>query len=102
MTVIQSRQNAALRHLARLGREKKYRRSTGEMLCEGEKMLREALASGARVKTLLAREGWQDALLDQAAEQGAALYCAADALFGLASDVETPQNVVFSCRQPQW
>ena len=72
------------------------------MLCEGEKMLREALASGTRVKTLLAREGWQDALLDHAAEQGAVLYCAADALFGLASDVETPQNVVFSCRQPQW
>ena len=72
------------------------------MLCEGEKMLREALASGTRVKTLLAREGWQDALLDHAAEQGAVLYCAADALFGLASDVETPQNVVFSCRQPKW
>ena len=65
-------------------------------------MLREALASVTRVKTLLAREGWQDALLDHAAEQGAVLYCAADALFGLASDVETPQNVVFSCRQPQW
>ena len=72
------------------------------MLCEGEKMLREALASGTRVKTLLAREGWQDALLDHAAEQWAVLYCAADALFGLASDVETPQNVVFSCRQPKW
>ena len=54
------------------------------------------------MKTLLAREGWQHALLDHAAEQGAVLYCAADALFGLASDVETPQNVVFSCRQPQW
>ena len=75
MTVIQSRQNAALRHLARLGREKKYRRSTGEMLCEGEKMLREALASGTRVKTLLAREGWQDALLDHAAEYMGLLYC---------------------------
>ena len=37
MIEIQSRQNAALKHLARLGRERKYRRSTGEMLCEGEK-----------------------------------------------------------------
>ena len=43
MIRIQSRQNAALRHLARLGRERKYRRSTGEMLCEGEKMLQEAM-----------------------------------------------------------
>ena len=45
MIEIQSRQNAALKHLARLGRERKYRRSTGEMLCEGEKMLTEALRS---------------------------------------------------------
>ena len=44
MIEIQSRQNAALKHLARLGRERKYRRSTGEMLCEGEKMLTEALS----------------------------------------------------------
>ena len=47
MIEIQSRQNAALKHLARLGRERKYRRSTGEMLCEGENMLTEALRSGA-------------------------------------------------------
>ena len=42
MITIESRQNSALRHLARLGRERKYRRSTAEMLCEGEKMLEEA------------------------------------------------------------
>ena len=62
MIRIESRQNAALRHLARLGRERKYRRSTGEMLCEGEKMLAEAAASGARVTTLLVREGEADRL----------------------------------------
>ena len=34
---IQSRQNAALKHLARLGRERKYRRSTGKCCARGEK-----------------------------------------------------------------
>lgn len=106
MIRIESRQNSALRHLARLGRERKYRRSTGEMLCEGEKMLEEALRSGAKPGVLLVRERAQnrlsDGLLDRAAQAGAALYCAADALFELASDVETPQNVIFSCKQPQW
>ena len=102
MIEIQSRQNAALKHLARLGRERKYRRSTGEMLCEGEKMLEEALRSGAALKTVLVRAGWDSPLAAQAEEQGAAMYCAPDALFRLASEVETPQNVIFSCEQPQW
>ena len=106
MIEIQSRQNAALRHLARLGRERKYRRSTGEMLCEGGKMLYEAISSGAQVRTLLVREGREDdlppELLERAEQMGAALYRAPDALFRLASEVETPQEVIFSCRQPKW
>ena len=106
MITIESRQNSALRHLARLGRERKYRRTTGEMLCEGEKMLEEALRSGAKPGVLLVRErakdNLPDGLLDRAAAAGAALYCASDALFELASDVETPQNVIFSCKQPAW
>ena len=102
MIEIQSRQNAALKHLARLGRERKYRRSTGEMLCEGEKMLTEALRSGAEIKTVLVRRGFESGELRQAEKQGAAMYCAEDALFCLASEVESPQNVIFSCMQPQW
>jgi len=103
MIAIQSRQNTALRHLIRLGREKKYRRSTGEMLCEGEKMLREALLSKAILKIVLLRENHiSPALLslsEEAEKAGAVLYQAPDALFVQASDVETPQNVIFSCVQ---
>lgn len=72
------------------------------MLCEGEKMLGEALRSGAELKTVLVRAGWNSPLIEEAEAQGAALYCAPDALFRLASEVETPQNVIFSCVQPQW
>lgn len=105
MTRIESRGNATLKHLARLAREKKYRQTTGQMVCEGEKMLFEALESGARVKTVLVREsgapdGLSRALIDRAAAQGAALFTAGPALFALASDVETPQGVVFSCETP--
>lgn len=106
MILIESKQNTALRHLTRLGREKKYRRETGEMLCEGEKMLREALASNAKIGTVIARAGEENtafsALLGKAEETGAKLYQAPDALFRSASDVETPQRVLFSCAQPQW
>ena len=47
------------------------------MLCEGEKMLGEALRSGAKLKTVLVRARLgQSAHLRQAEEQGAALYSA--------------------------
>lgn len=72
------------------------------MLCEGEKMLGEALRSGAKLKTVLVKDGWDSPFIKEAEEQGAALYSAPDALFKLASEVETPQNVIFSCSQPQW
>ena len=56
-TEITSRQNATLKHLARLAREKKYRLATGEMVCEGDKMLYEALSSGTQIKSVLVRSG---------------------------------------------
>lgn len=69
-------------------------------------MLEEALRSDASVKTVLIRQdGGTDAvpaLVKQAQARGAALYCAPSGLFALASDVENPQNVIFSCSQPQW
>lgn len=101
-TEITSRQNATLKHLARLAREKKYRLVTGEMVCEGEKMLHEALSSGIRVNSVLVRTGaqWNAALLTRAEAQGAALFSAEEKLFALASDVETAQPVLFSCVRP--
>lgn len=104
-TTITSRQNATLKHLARLAREKKYRLTAGEMVCEGEKMLYEALSSGVSVRSVLVREGaalppQAQALIAQAAAQGAAVYTAAPALYALASDVETAQPLLFSCARP--
>ena len=102
MQPIESKQNSALRHLARLGREKKYRMTTGEMVCEGEKMLGEALGSGVQVTTVLVRGGTacDESLLTEAEKQGARLYTAPEHLFELASDVQTPQGIVFACKRP--
>lgn len=107
MTRIESRQNGTLRRLARLAREKKFRRATGEMVCEGGKMLFEAVSSGAKIRSVLVRESDGDQaaaplreLLERASAQGAALFSAEPRLFALASDVETPQDVIFSCESP--
>lgn len=103
-TAITSRQNTTLKHLARLAREKKYRLTTGEMVCEGEKMLGEALDSGIAVQTVLVRsdaaQGDVQPLLHRAHAQGAALFTAEHKLFALASDVETAPNLLFCCKRP--
>ena len=104
-TEITSRQNATLKHLARLAREKKYRLTTGEMVCEGEKMLYEAISSGIKIKTILLRS---DSVLGAAAlellikaqAQGATLFVVEEKLFALASDVEAAQWLIFSCVRP--
>lgn len=103
-TAITSRQNATLKHLARLAREKKYRLTTGEMVCEGEKMLGEALDSGVPVQSVLVRsDAVQDrlqAVLQRAQQQGAALFTADPKLFALASDLETAPGLIFCCKRP--
>jgi len=55
MTVeaISSRKNSLIAHMRALGRDRAYRREAGEFLCDGEKLLREALEYGAKVKTVL-------------------------------------------------
>lgn len=104
-TVIESRHNSTLRHLARLAKEKKYRQGAGEMVCEGEKLLYEALSSRVKIKTILlcadaAFDSGTRGLIEQAQAQGAKLFEAPESLFGLVSDVETPQGILFSCVPP--
>ena len=76
--------------------------TTGEMVCEGEKLLEEALASGVPVTTVLVCENvdCSPTLLQRAEAQGARLYQAEKSLFALTTDVQTPQGLVFSCKRP--
>jgi TrmH family RNA methyltransferase len=53
---ITARKNALAGHLRTLGRSGAYRRENGSYVCDGEKLLREALRFGAEVKTVLWRE----------------------------------------------
>ena len=47
--------------------------------------------TGALLTDVYKRQGWDSPLVKEAEEQGASLYSAPDALFKLASEVETPQ-----------
>lgn len=102
MRRIESKDNPLVRRMSRLASERKFRRAQGEMVCEGEKMLREALQSGIRVSDVLLSENreWDDALLEQAESAGARLTQVPERLLKSLSNVETPQGLAFVCAQP--
>lgn len=57
MELITSRKNQHIQLFRRLGRERELRRTRGEFLCDGEKLLREALQNGAEIGAVLLRQG---------------------------------------------
>lgn len=99
---IESRENALIKRLTRLTLDRKFRRESGEMVCEGGKLLEEALASGTAVHAVLVADDApvSTEALHRAEQQGAKLYRCSHALLAKVSDVKTPQGVLFSCDRP--
>lgn len=99
---IESRENSLVKRLVRLSNDRKFRKEMQEMVCEGEKMLGEALSSGMDIHDILVAENAEldTELLWQAEGQGAKLYICPSSLLGKVSNVKTPQGVVFSCERP--
>lgn len=99
---IESRENSLVKRLVRLSNDRKFRKEMQEMVCEGEKMLGEALSSGIDIHDILLAEDVEldTELLRQAEGQGAKLYICPSSLLGKVSNVKTPQGVVFSCERP--
>lgn len=99
---IESRENSLVKRLVRLSNDRKFRKEMQEMVCEGEKMLGEALSSGMDIHDILVAEDAEldTELLRQAEGQSAKLYICPSSLLGKVSNVKTPQGVVFSCERP--
>ena len=56
MEIIRSRQNSIIRHFISIGTDIKEREASGEFLCAGQKLLDEAVSSGAEIVCTLASE----------------------------------------------
>lgn len=99
---IESRDNALIKRFIKLSNDRKFRKETGEMVCEGGKMLEEALSSGVAVQAVLASDDATVSLslLRQAEQTGAKLYTCPPVLLEKVSNVKTPQGVMFSCSRP--
>lgn len=97
MERITSRQNPLIARLRKLGTDKKTRRAEGAFLCEGTKLVEEALKWGAQVETVVVAEGTQPP--SQLPEGVRLVEVPADVLKS-ASTVDTPQGMLAVCRTP--
>jgi len=96
MEYIKSRKNEKIIHLKKLGADKKYRGETGLILCDGEKLLVEAVTHGAKVEYIATCREYIDA-----PEGAQVLYVSRDMLDYI-SPLKTAQDVIFSCRVKPW
>ena len=98
MEVITSRHNPLCVHIRKLGAERKYRRAQGQFLCEGDKLVEEALRWNGGVEILLSAEG---APVPGGIPEGVRLVQVPSELLESLSTVETPQRLLAVCRMPE-
>ena len=93
--VIASRQNRRLQVFRQLARDAQFRREAGLFVCDGEKLLQEALRSGAEVDTVL----WREARPEYPAFPHEALLSAE--LFDYVSPMKNSPGPLFTVRMPE-
>ena len=98
MEEVTSRRNPLAVHIRRLGSERKYRRACGTFLCEGDKLVEEALRCGAEVETLVCTRGSEP---PAGLPEGTRLVQVPEELMESLSTVETPQRMLCVCRTPE-
>ena len=98
MEHITSRQNPLVARLRKLGADKKARRAEGAFLCEGVKLVGEALRWGADVETLVVAEGVE---LPEGLPEKIRLVEVPEDLLKAVSTVDTPQGMLAVCRTPE-
>lgn len=98
MEYLTSRQNGVIRHVKKLAAERKYRRASGEFLCEGPKMLSEAERWGFTPRVILAS---REEDLHPWEGRAARTVLVSPELLSYAADTETPQGPLFTCERPE-
>jgi len=90
---ITSRSNPLCVHIKKLGNSSRYRERHGQFICDGNKLLDEAIAADADIVTILTTGN-----IPQNRPVGASLYHVSEDLIDSLSPLKTPQDVLFVCR----
>lgn len=98
MERVTSRQNSAVQHVKKLASNRKYRRESGEFLCEGPKMWAEAMVRGWTVSALLTSE---EGIARECEGVPARTVLVSPEVLSYAADTETPQKLAFTCPIPE-
>ena len=96
MERITSRKNPLITHIRTLLKDRSYRREKGEFVCDGVKLLKEALLWNAEITTVLWSEE-PSVRVDCRAQ-----YAVSEELLGYVSPLKSAAGVVFSVRIKQW
>jgi TrmH family RNA methyltransferase len=95
MESIYSRKNPKVIHLKKLGASSAYRRQQREFLCDGEKLLDEAVRHNVEITAVMYCDE-----LHTAIASSVPVYQTTRAVIESVSPMKAPQNVLFSCRMP--
>ena len=93
---ITSAQNPLIRHLRKLQTSRSYRRESGEFICEGWKLLDEAIKWFPYIKTVVYAKGKQCPSMSSRTR----VVEVPESLLESLSSQKTPQGVVFTCELP--
>ncbi len=94
---ITSRQNALMTHLRKLASSRSYREEKGEYLCDGVKLLQEALKWNAPIRTAV----FSDRAEIPALPDGVRAVRVSSELMKSVSPMDTPQGVLFTVTLPE-
>ncbi len=95
MKKITSRQNPTIKKLRALAKDKAYRTSCGEFVCDGDKLLFEALRENFEITSVLVSEDAANRLPELS---GIDCFIAPEDVLDSITSLKSSQNVIFSCK----
>ena len=96
MEKITSRKNEHIRHIRLLCSDSQYRRENGLFICDGMKLLKEALSFGAEIEAVL----WKEQAEELEGLKGVNQFTAPAELFDYASPMKNSPGPIFSVKIP--
>lgn len=93
--VIKSRQNQTVKYVRSLAGDRALRKSSGEFVCDGEKLLFEAISENAEIKIILVSEEYAEKL---PSVPGAKIYATTKDILDSVTTLKNAQNVIFVCK----
>lgn len=98
MERITSRQNATVKRLRALAKDKDLRYEYGEFVCDGEKLFEEALREGVQITAVLANDAFADKISGLPEN---ICFVAPDDVLDSITTLKSAQSVIFSCRMKE-